>query len=368
MQINGPNGGVHQFSVPRLLGWIDTLLTNEGDKPQSIGRRALKNLITHNRKYTTLTESTIEKLYGMAKDRTDKTTVKTEKIAKTVESYLEVLSDVVDAMDIPPIPAWKITGALLFTLGHLESSIRIKSLRLLRAIEERHSKSPKLRNYDIMVSDKTRAVNLRAQYALVCEIIEQHEDYVYHIFSVYSRHLVDQEADAQRNMITVLLPWMRLMDLQVDSDNRPTATSYMVLLNMLYITVRCGAVLHTELQALWHGLITGNFRGNVSSILNFVINTSLECRDETFIRVAKQVMVYMASVDEGQGVVEFFMNRIDPRTMAGPDKRISLRPPPGSGQLPFIAGMSQIFPNSGQQVSVNAGRPSSADLWYTDNY
>lgn len=338
MHTNAVGGGAHQFVVPRILAWIDLLLRSEGDKPQQIGQRALKNLISYNKSYSTLTESTVEKLYGASK-------------SKTKESYLDVLADLFSATEVPVIAPWKLISALLFTLGHSESIIRMKSLRLLRLIEERDGIAPELRNYDIMVSDKTRAVNLRAQYSLVGEIIVRHADFAYHIFSVYSQHFIDQSFDSQRNMINVLLPWMKVMDLQIEPSGHPIPTSYMVLLNMLYITVRCGSALHTELQALWHALITGEFRGNVSSILNFVVTLCLDRKDETFIRVAKQVTVYMASAGDGKGVVAYFLRRIEPKAMVGQDRRMSLQPPPGNAQLPFVAELSQIFPNPAQQVS-----------------
>lgn len=319
-----------------MLAWIENLLRSLSDKSQNTGRRALKNLIVNNKPYLHLTEHVIEKLFISGKSR-------------MADSYLSVLYDIFMEREIPAVPHWKLLGALLFTLGHGKSDIRTKSFRLLQHLEELSDNNTKLQDYSIRVADKTRAVYKEAQSDVAEYLLGQHARSAFQLFSDYSKHFLELDQDAQRNMVTVLLPWMKSMELQLDPQGRPTGSSYMVLLNLLQMTNNSASVLPTEFQALWQSLTTGRHPSNVRLILDFVVQLCLDRKDQGSVEMVKQIIVFLSATEAGKGVADYLMQFTGPGSMvATPIKPIKQLQ--GSSAFTHVAGIRDIFPHVSEQV------------------
>ena len=335
-----------QFNVARLLAWTDKLFSLEGDKPQSTGKKALINLISNNMQYASITESTIVKLFTSTKPA-------------TIETYLDVLLDVFTQDAVPRIQCWRLVGALLFTLGHTESSIRMKSARLLRIFEENNEDGSNLRSHDIGISDRTRAVNSKAHYDISKELLAAHPDsrYACCLFSEYAERFVKISADSQRNMIYILLPWMNAIELSKDRHTGYTAATYMVLLNLIHITIQCGTRFPHEILALWQGLAVGQ-PGNVNCMLDFIIDLSLEKRDQNFLRTAKQIVVFLGTSDAGSGVLEYLTQCVEPKLLQGTDPSTFVRKPEGVREFPYVVSQTQIFPDPPLAMRMSMGQLS----------
>ena len=320
-----------------MLAWIENLLKSPYDRTQATGRRALKNLIANNKPYLHLTEHIIEKLFASGK-------------SSMVESYLSVLLDIFKDYEIPAVPHWKMLGALLFTLGHMISSIRMKSVRLLQLLEERKGYPTRLQDFDISVSDKTRTVHKDAQYAVAQILLGQHSSSAFQLFSDYSRHFLELDQDSQRNMVTVLLPWMQSMELHLDPRGGPSGSSYMVLMNLLQMTTNCSGALPTECQALWQALTTGGHAGNARLILDFIVQLCLDRKDQGSVEMVKPIIVFLSGTDAGKGVVDYFMQFIGPGcTMNGLHPPIVR--PQDSSAFTHVADVGDVFPHTSEQVS-----------------
>jgi hypothetical protein len=150
-------------------------------------------------------------------------------------------------------------------------------------------------------------------------------------------------------MVAAMLPWVQTVELQVNPDGGPTANSYMLLVNMFEITVRCGNALHNEIQALWQALATGPYGGNVQLILNFIISLCLDKREQNYVDFSKQIVVHLSSTPAGLKVVEFLLMQINPRSMVS-EKREPAAPPPDAVNLPYLADLSALLPSSNKQV------------------
>jgi hypothetical protein len=328
-----------QFDVIRMLSWIDTIFDTPSDKTHAIGRRALKNLIMHNKEHTYFLGRSIEMCY-MAKS------------PKALESYFEVVTQVLlEREDFAPA-FWKVLCASLYTLGNENNQLRMKSARLLRTLEERLEKSSKLQDLDISISDKTIAVYKRAQFEASQRLAQEHSDLAFHVFSEFSRFFKELEPDHQRNMVAAMLPWVQTIELQIDPNGGPTATSYMLLVNLFEITIRCGNALHNEIQALWQALATGPYAGNVQLVLDFIITACLDKKEQNFVDYAKQIVVYLAGTPAGSKVVEFLQLQITPRAMVQEkERRQTYAVPPEASSLPYLADLSDILPGGNKQAS-----------------
>lgn len=313
------------------------MFRTESDKTHMTGRRALKNLISHNIGFPVLLEKSIDKLY-------------VAETAKSLESYIEVISDIMMSGKSPPLPFWKIFSALLFILGNEKSNIRMKSAKLLRFLDEQDRKGSKLQDLDISISDKTTAVNKKAQFEISQRLATQHSEQAFSVFSEFSKHFNALHADHKRNIVLALLPWIKTLELQLDPKGGPTASSYMLLVNLLKMTIDHSMTLHHEIQALWQALATGPHAGNVKLILDFMIDLCLERRDEKLVQVAKQVVVFLSSTPAGQKVIESLLLEIGPRNMWEEKGRLVHRPEEAKN-FPHLAELSAASTDDSNLVS-----------------
>ncbi|KAM5436635.1 Cell morphogenesis protein PAG1 [Microsporum canis] len=344
IRISTESGATLQFDVRRMLSWIDIILNTESDKLHTIGRRALKNLIVHNKGLPYLLEQCIEMCYLSERP-------------KALESYFEVFSQVVVEESDYPVAFWRILGAVLFTLGNSKREIRMKSARLLRTIEEREQKNSRLQDFDISISDRTTAVYKLAQFETSKRLAQQHADLAFIIFSEFSLHFKNIQPDTQRNMVAAILPWIQAIELQLDPNGGPTSKSYMLLSNLFEITIRSGTVLPNEVQALWQALATGPHAGNVQLVLDFIINLCLERREQNFVDYAKQIVVFLASTPAGSKVIEFFLLQVIPKNMVH-ERREPLPAPSDLSNLPYVADLGTILPVGNKQVGLSLGQVS----------
>ncbi|THC99552.1 hypothetical protein EYZ11_000921 [Aspergillus tanneri] len=342
ISITTESGAVLQFDVGRMLSWIDIIFNTISDKWHAIGRRALKNLIIHNKEHSYLLERSIEMCYVTERP-------------KALESYFEVVTQVLIEHTDYPLGFWRILGAVLVTLGSQKREIRMKSAKLLRILEERQQKSSRLQDFDISISDKTTAVYKLAQFETSKRLAGQHSDVSFTLFSEFSLHFKNLRPDSQRNMVAAILPWVQTMELQVDPNGGPTVKSYMLLANLFEITIRCSTILPNEVQALWQALATGPHGGNVQLVLDFIISLCLERKEQNFVEYAKQVVVFLSGTPAGSKVIEFFLMQVVPKNMVQERKDITPAPP-DIKSLPYVADLGTVLPVGNKQAGLSLGQ------------
>ena len=336
-----------QFDVRRMLNWIEAIFSSGSDRVNVIGRRALKNLVIHNREYPYLLEHCIKRCY-----LTD--------APKVLESYFAIITEVLLEHPDYPSPFWRLLGLCLFTLGNDQSEIRSKSAHLLRSLEERQqrTRSSKIQDFDISISDKTQAVYKLAQFEISKRLAKQHTELAFHIFSEFTLCFKDLEDAAQRNVVAVILPWIQSIELTVDPNGGPTAQSYVLLANLLEITIKSRSALHNEVQALWQALATGPHPGNVRLVLDFIMTLCLERKEQNFVEYAKQIVVFLASTNStpGNKVVEFLLLQITPKAMVPNEKRETFLPPPDVSFFSYCADLSDVLPVGTKQTGFSLGQ------------
>ena len=260
-----------------------------------------------------------------------------------------------------PVTFWRILGAVLFTLGSQNCEIRIKSAKLLRTLEQRQQKNSKIQDFDISISDRTTAVYKLAQFEMSRRLARQYTELAFFIFSQFAVHFKNIHPDNQRNMVAAILPWIQVIELQVEPNGGPTAQSYMLLANLLEITTKASGALHNEIQALWQALATGPHGGNVQLVLDFVISLCLDRREQSFVDYAKQIIVFLSTTPAGQKVIEFLLQQINPRNMVQDKSEPTVLPPDNLG-LPYVADLSEALPIGNKQVISHILAPTSCLL------
>lgn len=336
--IKTDSNAILSFNLQRMLSWVDTIFATNNHKMHMIGRRALRLLLLNNPEHLVVIDNATEQCY-----RTDS--------PLALESYFGVVCDVLIEQADYPIAFWKILGLVLFTLGNENREIRMKAAHLIRNLDDRQHKSSNLQEFDISISDKTRAVYKLAQFEYSKRLSKANSDLAFMIFSEFSFHYKSARNDHQRNMVAAILPWLQVVELQVDpGTGGPTAVSYMLLANMFEITIHSTSAMHNEVQALWQALATGPHAGNVQLILDFIIYLSLDRRDQNFVEYAKQVVVYLSSTPAGSRVLEFFMLQLTPKNMVNDRKHADVVMP-DTRNLPYVADLTSLLPMGNKQVN-----------------
>lgn len=349
ISVTTESGASLQFDVRRMLAWIEAIFSNGNDRMKTIGRRALKNLIVYNQEFFYLLEHCISRCY-----LTD--------VPKVLECYFTVVTEVLLEYPEYPSPFWKLLGLCLFTLGNDQSEIRSRSAQVLQTIEERHlqAKASKIQDFDISISDKTKAVYKLAQYKISERLSKQHAELAFYLFSEFTLYFKDLQAVNQRSVIAVILPWIQSVELKIDPNGGPTGQSYVLLANLLEITIKSSASLHNEVQALWQALATGPYPGNVRLVLDFIMSLCLERREQNFVEYAKQIVVFLASTNSNPGhkVIEFLLLQITPKAMVPNEKRDTAPPPPDIVHFPYCADLNDALPVGTKQAGFSLGQLS----------
>ncbi|RYP37218.1 hypothetical protein DL767_003037 [Monosporascus sp. MG133] len=349
ISVTTESGAVLQFDLRRILAWVESIFNSGSDRINLIGRRALKNLIVYNKEYPYLLQHCITRCY-------------VSDVPKVLESYFAVVTDVLLEHPDYPCPFWKLLGLCLITLGNDQSDIRSRSARVLRSLEERQqaARSAKIRDFDISVSDKTKAVYKLAQFEISKRLAKQYPELAFHIFSEFSLYFKNLQPAVQRNVVAAILPWIQTVELKLDPNGGPTTHSYMLLANLLELTIKSSAALHNEVQALWQALATSPHPGNVRLILDFIISLCLERREQNFVEYAKQIVVFLASAPSQPGikVVEFLLQQITPKAMAPTEKKEVVPPPPDVHNLPHCTDLTEALPVGAKQAGLSLGQLS----------
>ncbi|KAH7328349.1 cell morphogenesis N-terminal-domain-containing protein [Stachybotrys elegans] len=347
ISVTTESGVTLQFDVRRMLAWLDAIFNSGSDRMNVIGRRALKNLIIHNQEYPYLLEHCIARCY-MADS------------PKVLESYFAVIIEVLQDYIDYACPFWKLLGLCLFTLGNEQSDIRSKSSAMLQSLEARQQRNSKIRDFDISVSDKTQAVYKLAQFEISKRLTGQYTELAFHIFSDFTLYFKEQQPTAQRNVVAAILPWIQCIELKLDPNGGPTAQSYVLLANLLEMTIKSSGALHNEIQALWQALATGPHPGNVRLVLDFIMQLCLERREQNFVEYAKQIVVFLSTTNSTPGikVVEFLLMQITPKTMVPNEKKEILPPPPDITSFPYCADLAEALPVGTKQAGFSLGQLS----------
>lgn len=349
ISVTTESGALLQFDMRRMLMWIESIFNSGSDRLNLIGRRALKNLIICNQEYSYLLEVCIRMCYGATS-------------SKVLESYFSVITEVLSEHIDYPTPFWKLVALCLFALGNDSSDIRSKSARVLRALEERQqaARSSKIQDFDISISDKTKAVYKLAQFEISKRLAKQHPELAFYIFSEFTLYFEGLTQGAKQNMVAVILPWIQTIELKVDPNGGPITSSYVLLANLLELTIKSSSALHNEVQALWQALATGPHPGNVRLVLDFIISLCLERREQNFVEYAKQIVVFLSSSPSAPGikVVEFLLMQISPKAMVPNEKREAIPPPPDVTHFPHCADLSQALPVGTKQAGFSLGQLS----------
>ncbi|KAF8253553.1 hypothetical protein K440DRAFT_236308 [Wilcoxina mikolae CBS 423.85] len=339
-EVDAGSNGMLSFNVDGLFRWIQSIFATPSDRTHRIGRRALRNILLHNQK-TGLLKDAIRLCYVY------------ESSTKATQSYFSVICEVLREYPHYLDGIWKVMTLCLFKLGDDNADIRLQAAKLLRITEEMEFGISRVRDFEVSISDKTVAVYKRAQFQLSKTLSIYHSELAVFVFSELTLFFNLTEGKAQRDILHALLPWIQRIDLTLEPNNELTPSSYMVLANLFQITVKFSSKIHSEIQAVWQSLATAPYLGNVQVILDFIINQSLERREQSFVEYGKQIIVFLSETPAGAKLVEALAIYLQPKLMTIATREPSLIP--DSSMFPYVADLRECVPDGGKQNGFSYG-------------
>ncbi|CAN6632790.1 cell morphogenesis protein PAG1 [Trichomonascus vanleenenianus] len=330
------------FNVEGILGWINNLLTNSRDDLQVVGRKALRNLLEYNPEHKSIFGEAVANCYKMFPD------------PKTARSYFKTVAEVLLSNPEYPCEVRQALTLGLFKTGDEDFEIRSLAGKLLYATETRFYVKSCMHEFETSVVSRSPTIYKRVLFSLSTRFANDHPQDAFMIFSEMSMFFHRVSDMSRRDILSVLLPWVQIVELQMDGNDQqqPNASAMMVLCNLLEITVAFSDRINNEVEALWVALANGLYPNNLNVILDFVVRQSLAKRDPTFVQYARKIVLYLASSIPGHALLDTLVGYLVPKSMI-PVHPEELDAEEAKKMYPYVAEMDDFLPIRGKEISLS---------------
>ncbi|KTW28436.1 hypothetical protein T552_01699 [Pneumocystis carinii B80] len=321
------------FDIDSFFRWTDALFLSQNERVSDLGSKALFNLLRYNLDYPVLLEKSMQKCY------------ESRMKSKSAQYYFSVLVDVLIDAAIFPYSIHQVLVLCLFKIGDKNLDVRINALRLLKYSEELVFGKSLVSGFEAAIFNNTVSIYRRGQYLLLSSYSKEYSDLAFTVFSECLKcfYLVSEEL--QKDIIIILLPWIQVIELQFDAFNEDLdLSSYMVLVNLLEISVKYGDKFQNEIEELWSALVSGPYVGNIKIILDFFMSKCIERRDSVFVIFAKYVIIYLNRSPLGFKIMDILFNYLqNPRSMV-PQLRELTHYSDANATFSYMAILDDFFP------------------------
>ncbi|KAG1211887.1 hypothetical protein G6F69_004186 [Rhizopus microsporus] len=320
-----------QFDTLNVLKWIDAIFESQDPKYHSIARQALEAVMIYNQDQAVLLDDIIEQCYaGNPK-------------LEFTQGYFQALAEIITKFENYPYHIHQIMSLALFKTGDAKKAIRKTAIQLLRVIEERVFADSCAKEYEIGITSSLPAIYKHTQTLLSARLALDHPEQTYSMLSEITQRFEHISSSSQREVLTYMLPWHRKLDLSVNTDDTElSASAYMVLSNLYFITIKFGDVYVKEIAALWSQLVDNG--RNVRAIIMYLLDMGQEKRNPWFLIHAKRVFVFLGRTHAFNSVIEEVISEITPRSMVPQVKDVSSRHVHAFPFL-FVADTEKVLPS-----------------------
>jgi hypothetical protein len=330
------------FDIVGVLQWVDAVFNSTTDRVHRIGRRALRNILSDNLDQPTVMDETLAMCFINPPEY------------KSTQSYFNVIADLIIDNENTGYKLYQIFALCQYKLGDPLLEIRQKAFKLLAITEERFFDGSSIAVFEAGALSHTVAVYKKAQYMLVRTLTREHFNHAMLVFSELCSFFPQMKEAQRREVITIILPWISIMELQNELNDAELSTAaYMVLVNLFEMTVKYSDKLQTEVEALWTALASATSH-NVRTILKFLMQQSIEQRNPSFVMFARQIVVYLSRSSEGASLYEVLLIAMEPRAWKWRETPASLVP--DFVGFPHAASLAELLPAQSKLVAFTTGQ------------
>ncbi|KAG5513854.1 hypothetical protein PMAC_000476 [Pneumocystis sp. 'macacae'] len=335
---------VISFDIDVFFRWTNALFSSQNGKVIDVGCKALYNLLRHNLDYSILFENTMQQCYKYHSE------------TKSSQCYFSVLVNVLIEAPVLPYFIYQILVLCLFKIGDRNLDMRINALRLLKYSEELFYGKSLVSEFEAAIFNNTVAIYKRGQYLLLSKYSKEYSDLAFMIFSECLKCFYLVPENSQKDLLTILLHWIEVIELQFDVDGHLSVYSYMVLVNLLEIDVKYGDKFRNEIEELWTALVSGPHVGNIKIILDFFMLYCIERKDPKLVILVKHIIVYLNRSPLGFKVVDTLFNYLQNSRSMVPQFLESKQYSNIDTNCPYMAIFNDFFPLPKKSVIFSYGQ------------
>ena len=331
------------FDLEGLFSWIDTVLNSTNERVSVQGRRALVNILEYNTDSVFVGKAINQSLTHCGP-------------SQAAEQFFVALSEVLLKSQFKSCSMRQIVVLCICKAGDYNVSVRSSSLELLSAAELKFTNVTCIEPYIAAVANQNSIIYKQGQVALAAQLAKQHATSTLAIFSECCRILPLVDQSLRKAVMTIMLPFMGNIELQLDVDGQDLdPSSHMVLVNLIEVTIKYGSVMMEEIEALWTALVSGPFAGNVKAILDFTMNQSMARREPALVLCGKQIIVCLSRCPAGAKLAEALLAYMHPRSMI-PQLKEPLRVASDEQAFTYAANLDLLFPVQQKHVVFSLGQ------------
>ncbi|KAF9908249.1 Cell morphogenesis protein PAG1 [Linnemannia zychae] len=291
------------FNIEEVFRWIESVFRSPDERLHTIAQSALEALLIHNQDRVDLLEDALNQCY--AGDMSQ----------KFIQGHFTALVDIILRIESYPCQVHQMLSLALFKCGDSNIHIRTLAIKLLKVVEARYLTDTCAGEYEIGIVNKLPTIYRQAQYVLSARLAQDQAEQTYSLLSEAMMRFDLVRTVWRGEMLYYIAPWLGNVELVVDEDDELSLTSFVVLTNLFYLTVKYGDDHVKEVENLWVQLVAGDNFANIRPIIVFLLDLGLEKRNPEFVHPAKKVIVFLGRTSACSRMVDFLVGEISPRAM-----------------------------------------------------
>lgn len=326
---------VVSFDTAGLLSWIEALFNAESEVIRAIGVRALENLLEKNRENAKIFRDVALQCVSIH-SRPD-----------VGKFYFTTLCKVVLKMDDLILEENELVSLGLCGLVSDKEDTRSYAVDLLSAVESQLHNSSYTKVFKERLASSSKAVyksTAKEISSIFAELLPQ--EICSEIFSNLVRVLNLFQFDVKKDLLILMVPWVNKFTLKAIDDPE----TFVALNNLFYITIDLNDELPLEVEQLWISLGRGNSFQNIHVSLEYIMTMSINHRNPAFVQQARDVVLYLANVPGGIGLVDSLIQNLEPKCMIPMTKYPSVEPP-NTEAFPYVANIWERLNYHGKSIT-----------------
>lgn len=289
---------VISFDTVGLLSWIGSLFNSGNDTIRGLGVEALENLLENNQDNAKLFKEVANQCVSYHND------------PSVSFLYYTTLCKAVLKLENLILEEDELVSLGLYGLVSDNEMIRTYAADLLSVVETKLHNSSYIKVFEERLSNSSKTVfksTAQEISSIFADLLSQ--ELCLRIFSTLVRILELFQFEIKRDILVLMVPWVNKFTLKSLDE----IDTYMVLNNLFYITVDLNDTFPKEVEQLWISLGKGNAFQNTHVALEYIMTCSISYCNPIFVEYASDVVLYLANVPGGLGLVDSLLQNLKPK-------------------------------------------------------
>lgn len=325
---------VISFDTEDLLAWIEALFDSDNTTVKNLGVRALENLLDKNRENFKLFRDVAFQC------------VSHHSHPSVAVLYYTTLCKSVLKLDNLVLDEDELVSLGLYGLVADKEDTRTFAVDLLSAVETKLHNSSYTKVFKERLANSSKTVyksTAKEISSIFAELLSQ--DLCLRIFSSLVRILDLFPFEIKRDLLVLMVPWVNKFTLKSLEE----LDTFMVLNNLFYITIDLNDSLPNEVEQLWISLGKGNSFQNIHVSLEYIINSSMNHCNPLFVQYARDIVLYLANIPGGIGLLDTLLNNLEPKYMV-PLAKHTFNEPMNNNKYSFLGNIWERLNYNGKRI------------------